>query len=88
MGGGEVKRPSQPFDLVEIVWDDAAGQEAGWANTVTITPELVLTAGFLVYCKRDYIVIASDVDGDGYHNGRTQIPRGMVKSMKVLRRKD
>ena len=80
-------RPRQPFDLVEIVWDDAAAQENGWANTVSTVPQLVLTVGFLIYCKRDYVVIASDVDEDGGHNGRTQIPRGMVKSMKVLRKK-
>lgn len=82
------KRPKQLFPLVEIVWDDAAAHENGWSNVVTTEPQLVLTVGFLIYCKRDYVVIASDVDEDGGHNGRTQIPRGMVKSMRVLRKKD
>ena len=83
-----MKRPHQAFDLVEVIWDDAAAQENGWSNVVTAEPQLVLTVGFLIYRRRDYVVIASDTDADGGHNGRTQIPRGMVKSMRVLRKKD
>jgi hypothetical protein len=29
-----------------------------------------------------------DIDDQGHHNGRSQIPRGMVKKIKVLRKKD
>lgn len=69
-------------------WDDAAAHENGWTDTVMVGPQMVLSVGFLVYCKKDYVVIAQDIDGDGGHNGRTQIPKGMVKKMKVLRRAD
>lgn len=81
-------RPQQLFDLVEIVWDDAAAHENEWTDVVQVKPQLVLSVGFLVYAKRDYVVIAQDVDDEGGHNGRTQIPRGMVRSLRVLRKKD
>lgn len=84
-----MKRPRQPFDLVEIVWDDAAAHENVWLDTLKeLTPHLVSSAGFLVLLNKQYAVIAQDVDQDGQHNGRTQIPRGMVKTMKILRKKD
>lgn len=80
--------PDQLFDIVEVIWDDAAAQVPEWTAKVVIGNNLVRSVGFLVYCKKDYVVVAQDLDGDGEHNGRTQIPRGMVKSMKVLRKKD
>jgi hypothetical protein len=51
-------------------------------------PALALSAGFLVYQDDEHIVLAQDTDADGEHNGRGQIPRGMVKSLKVLKKKD
>lgn len=84
-----VKRPAQPFDMVEIVWDDTAAHENVWMEEITkLRPHLVHSVGFLVYLKKDYAVIAQDVDHEGQHNGRTQIPRAMIRLMRVLRRKD
>jgi hypothetical protein len=83
-----VKRPAQLFDMVEIWWDDAAAQENAWSRTVTVEPAIVLSVGFLVLVDKSYIVIAQDCDAEGGHNGRTQIPRGMVKTLKVLKKKD
>ena len=80
--------PPQTFDIVEVIWDDAAAQKPEWTTEIVIGNNLVRSVGFLVYCKKDYVVVAQDLDGDGEHNGRTQIPRGMVKSMRVLRKKD
>lgn len=80
--------PKQRHAVVEVIWDDAAAQKPEWTLDIPIGNNLVRSVGFLIYCKRDYVVIAQDLDGDGEHNGRTQIPRGMVKTIKVLRKKD
>lgn len=85
----KVKRPKQLYPLVEIVWDDAAGLRHGWtAKEEKLEPYICLSVGFLIRETEDHILIAQDTDGDGSHNGRSQIPRGMVKKLKVLRKKD
>lgn len=84
-----VKRPRQPYNLVEVIWDDAAGLRHGWmAQTEHPKPQVALSVGFLIVETADHIIIAQDIDAEGSHNGRTQIPRGMVKKIKVLRKKD
>lgn len=76
-----------PFELVEIIWDDAANLPADWSPAdEKPVAQLVKTVGFLVNQTEQHIVIASTTDG-AWVNGRFQIPRGMVKSMKPLRRK-
>ena len=83
------KRPRQHFPLVEVTWDDASGIRHGWlAKTENAEPYLALSVGFLIQETPDHIRIAQDTDGEGGHNGRSQIPRGMVKKMRVLRKKD
>lgn len=76
------------FDLVEVTWDDASSLEHGWVDPAEekVVPQLVKTVGFLIREEPDYIVIASTTDGT-WVNGRFQIPRGMVKAMKPLRKK-
>jgi len=85
----KIKRPKQHYPLVEVIWDDAAGLRHGWEDkTTTPSPQTALSVGFLIIDSPDHIVIAQDTDADGSHNGRTQIPRGMVKQIKVLRKAD
>ena len=76
------------FDLVEVTWDDASSLEHGWVDPADEKPQpqLVKTVGFLVNESDHYLVIASTTDGN-WVNGRFQIPKGMVKSVKPLRRK-
>ena len=82
-------RPRQHFDLVEVVWDDAAGIRHGWiAKAEAVEPYHALSVGFLIHDSQDHIVIAMDTDKEGSTNGRSQIPRGMVKKIKVLRKAD
>lgn len=77
------------YDLVLVQWDDAAGLRHGWLDrTEKPSPQLALSVGFLIVDNSDHIIIATDTDADGGHNGRTQIPRGMVKKMKILRTSD
>jgi hypothetical protein len=85
----KTKRPFQHYDLVEVVWDDAAGLKHGWtAKHEKVEPYIALSVGFLIVETEGHIIIAQDTDGEGSHNGRTQIPRGMVKKLKILRKKD
>lgn len=84
-----MKRPRQSYPMVEVVWDDATELKPGWDDELEeITPALALSVGFLISDTKDHIVIAQDIDEQGHHNGRSQIPRGMVKTIKVLRKAD
>ncbi len=81
------RQPPHPFPLVLVSWDDATELEAGWSDDLDdIGPHLATSVGFLIKRTKSHIVLAMDVDKDGMHNGRAQIPRGMVKHMKVLKR--
>ena len=82
-------RPRQHYDIVEVVWDDASGIRHGWtAKAEAVEPYLALSVGFLIRMNDEHIVIAQDTDGEGSSNGRSQIPRGMVKKIKILRKGD
>ena len=75
------------YDLILVQWDDAAGLRHGWMDkSEPVVPQLALSVGFLIMDTPNHIVIASDTDEMGSHNGRTQIPRGMIKKIKVLRK--
>lgn len=83
------KRPTQHYDLVEVIWNDASDLTGGWAKEIDEDePALALSVGFLIRQTEEHIIIALDTDSEGHHNGRSQIPRGMVKKMRVLRKKD
>ena len=62
--------------------------ESGWTTKVKPEPALAMSAGYLVFQDKDHLVLAQDTDDKGEHNGRGQIPRGMVKQIKVLKKKD
>lgn len=85
-----MKRPPQKYDLVLVTWDDAAALKHGWigADVGEPEPQVVMSVGFLVKDTENYVVIAMDIDPDGLHNTRGQIPKGMLRSMKVLRKAD
>jgi len=81
--------PETRYDLILVLWDDAAGFEHGWtAKHEKLEPQLCVSSGFLIRENADHIMIASDTDGEGSHNGRTQIPRGMVKEIVLLKKAD
>lgn len=88
-----IKRPKQTFTLVEVIWDDAAAMTHGWKtkeefDKESVIPELMISVGFLIKETPDHIIIAMDIDRDGGSNQRSQIPRSMVKKIKVLRKAD
>src|SRR5712672_2447705 len=89
----KLKRPSQKYPLVEVWWDDATHLEPGWKTAEefkaeSLQPEIVLSVGFLIVEAPEHIVLAMDTDKEGQHNQRGQIPRSMVKQMRVIRRAD
>jgi hypothetical protein len=85
----KIKRPRQLYPLVEVIWNDASELTSGWTDQIEKDePALALSVGFLVRETKDHIIIAQDTDEAGHHNGRSQIPRGMVQKIKVLRKKD
>ena len=78
------------YDLVEVIWDDATEID-GWKEEheeEELKPCLILSVGFLVAKTKTHIVIAQDLSHDRMRNGRSQIPRGMVRQIKVLKKKD
>lgn len=86
-----LKRPFQKYPMVEIWWDDPTALTHGWldnSDLPNVKPALVVSVGFLILETSDYIVYASDLDGAGHHNGRTQINRGVIKKVRVLRNAD
>lgn len=86
----KLKRPTQQYPLIEVWWNDAMEMPSGWieaTEVIEIKPCIVLSIGFLVKETDEYIIIAIDTH-DGGHNGRSQIPKGMVKHMRVIRKAD
>jgi hypothetical protein len=70
-----------------VLWDDASGLRHGWAaKAEVLLPQHAISVGFLIKETEEHIMIAQDTDGEGGHNGRSQIPRGMVKKIRVLRK--
>ena|SRR5260370_38398362 len=88
-----IKRPTQKYPLVEVWWDDATHLDMGWKTQEefkkeSLHPEIVLSVGFLIAETQDHVVLAMDVDKEGQHNQRGQIPRSMVKHTRVIRKAD
>lgn len=77
-------------ELVAVVWIDAhasvqsemSGDEIGQA-----VPTEYTSYGKLVRCDATLVAVAADERDDGRFRGITFIPRGMVQSIKPLKRK-
>lgn len=77
---------NHPFDLVEIVWDDACS-DAGWQTTKTVKfePQKVVTVGFVIAENKQYLIFGHTYSGDDYV-GWFQLPKKMIISRKTLKR--
>lgn len=82
----KLKTPKQIFPIALITWEDITEQSGGWVKDHPIEPCLMSSVGYLIVDQPDYIVYASDLAQDGTTNGRTQVPRVNVKSVKILRK--
>ena len=84
--------------LVEIIWDDAHsnGHSETWVNIAefmrsTDKPIQCKSVGYVVHeCKETVAIVASlsfdDDDRIGQVSGTLVVPRGMIRSMKVLKK--
>lgn len=76
-----------PYDLVSVIWDDAE-VGSGWEAAEDPKEALVLTVGFLVKKTRKHVIIAGSITtGEHNTNQRIQIPKGMIKSIEVIKEK-
>lgn len=83
----KIKRPKQIYPLVEVIWEDIGEHEGGWISKADIIkPILMLSIGFLVADTDEHIVIAMDLCSDGTTNQRAQLPKGVIKKLKILRK--
>ena len=80
------KEPKQIYPIVRVVWEDITEQSGGWVKDHPLEPCLMSSVGYLIVDQPDYLVYASDLAQDGTTNGRTQVPRVNVRSIKVLRK--
>jgi hypothetical protein len=72
-----------------VIWDDASELTGGWTKEIEKNePALAMSAGYLVSKTKEHIILAQDTDSEGHHNGRGQIPIGMVKQITIVRKKD
>jgi hypothetical protein len=77
------------YDLVQVVWDDAHSLAAWEEDTdAPLEPCHILTIGFLIREDEKYIKVADSyvIDGTDF-SGTTQIPKGMLIDVKVLKKK-
>lgn len=79
-----------PYPLVEVIWNDAASNSETWVDIDdVVTPEQVVTTGFLVKECSDYITVAASVSNEEDHIknvGNTMtIPKGMIVSRREVK---
>lgn len=81
-------KPKQIYPIAEIIWEDIEAQDGGWIKPghAEIVPCLMSSIGYLVLDNADYVVYASDLAQDGTTNGRTQVPKTNVKSVRIIKK--
>ena len=79
--------PPPPIDsLVLIEWDDATQPSHGWVapDDIDPTPALCQSVGWIVHRDDRAIILAATQCDGGEVMGAMCIPRGTVRSVKVL----
>lgn len=83
-----MKKGALPFKTyLEIEWEDAASND-GWADKDTdLSPEIILSRGWLVKKTSNYLTLANSIHRDNDHQfGGTQtIPLGMILKCRELK---
>ena len=74
--------------IVAVLWDDATALDGWSSGHDEVKPCHVLSVGFLVRKTKKHIVLAQDISPDGQQCGRGQIPKGMVKRITRIKKKD
>lgn len=82
------KKAALPFhEFCEVEWEDATSED-GWADKDTdLSPELMITRGWLVKSEERYITLANTIyKNSADHFGGTQtIPRGMIINCRKIK---
>lgn len=76
------------YPIVIVEWEDAESGH-GWEEVEGETDHaipIVYTCGYLIKELEKSLTVASTVDFQGTSNARLKIPRGMVKTIKYLRK--
>ena len=79
-----------PYPLAEILWSDATALEGGWLDPeefqkeVKDEPYLVRSIGWIIRETEDAVIYCCDVGPKGETNGRSQIPKKMVKEIRYI----
>ena len=80
-----------PTAFVEILWDDADADNS-WDNEIDDEENLVHTVGFLIKETKTAYYVAHTVYIDANHklnwNSRIRIPKGMIRSYKIIKDAD
>lgn len=82
-------RFNTPYPIAEIWWEDAAALESGWLSKEESTKQesvntLVRSVGFIVQETEEHVIYCSDVDHEGETNGRSKIPKAMIRKIRHL----
>jgi hypothetical protein len=71
--------------IVMVEWEDAY-KENRWAHDPTEhNPFIVLDVGHVIFHDKRGIMMATSRGGDGVAGGRSFIPAGMIRKVKVLK---
>jgi len=82
-----LKSKKAHYPIVLVTWDDATNLDLGWSKgKPDPTPHIMFSVGFLLNETDGHLILAMDTDSDGSHNTQGQIPKGMVKSVKILKK--
>ena len=71
------------LQIVGVMWKDAVFSDSEEAPK----PVPMLTIGFLVEDNKSHVSVAHEIGMDGAFRGVTAVPRGMVASVLVLRKR-
>lgn len=73
--------------LVLVDWVDAISADSGWKTIEKMkkaVPHPCRSVGWIVNQTKDFVTLVSSLTDDGDCDGDILIPRGMIKSIKIL----
>ena len=71
--------------LIEVEWDDSAGDPHWTESGLTVWPMKCRTAGYLMRETKQYVVIAPTVTPDGWTMSPLAIPKGCITKRRRLK---
>lgn len=80
------------FDIVKIEWRDAFS-ESNWTRIKRITDEDIVpvncvTIGYRIKEDKEHVLISGTVSDCGDTTGMMCVPKGMVRSIRILHKRN